>query len=96
MRVLKFMVEKWPRKKVFCSDELSAVIGIEGKALGGILGAFSKRSTAPLVIKVGTVTVGWSGERFSRPKQAWALSHRLKESEIRHIKEVLQHFLLDY
>ncbi len=62
--------------------------------MGGILGAFSKRGEFPVGIKVGMISVGWAGEKFSRPKQVWALNPKLKEEHIKQIREVLDNFLL--
>jgi len=80
---------------VFYTEEFGEVIGLEGKALGGVLGTFSKRETAPLVVKVGTASVGWDGKKHSRPKQAWALNPKLRDRDIKQIRSILKTFLLE-
>ncbi|MDP2918453.1 MAG: hypothetical protein Q8N68_03060 [bacterium] len=89
------MVTKWPKKKLFASDELGQVISAKDRGLGGVLGTFSKRSGQPLVIKAGTITTGWQGQKFNRPRQVWALNPQLKALEIKKIKEALDQILLD-
>lgn len=89
MRILKFMVEKWPKKKTFNTDELGSVINLKDRALGGVLGSFSKRAGDPLVIKAGTISIGWQGQKFSRSKQVWAIHPKLKENQIKEIKDIL-------
>ena len=95
LKAIKFMAEKWPRKKTFTNEEIGKAIKIKGKALGGILGSFSKRDESPIVKKIGMISVGWKGEKFSRPKQVWALNPKLKKEHIQKIKEILDNFLLD-
>jgi len=95
LKAIKFMVGKWPKKKTFTNEEIGKVIKIKGKALGGVLGSFSKRDEFPIVIKVGMMSVNWEGEKFSRPKQVWALNPKLKKEHIQNIKEILDNFLLD-
>lgn len=94
MKILKFMVEKWPQKKVFDADELGLVIRAKGRSLGGVLGSFSKRSSGLLIIKLGTVSIGWQGQKFNRPKQVWALNPKLNKEQIKSIENLLQDFLL--
>jgi len=95
MRVLKFMIAKWPKKKLFASDELGQVISAKDRGLGGVLGTFSKRSGQPLIIKAGTITTGWQGQKFNRPRQVWVLNPQLKAAEIKKIKEALDQILLE-
>jgi len=95
LKAIKFMVKKWPKKKTFTNEEIGEAIKTKGKALGGILGSFSKRDTFPIVIKVGMMSVGWKGEKFNRPKQVWALNPKLKKEHIQKIREILDNFLLD-
>lgn len=96
LKILKFMAEKYPKKLIFTSEELSKIIGLKDRALGGVLGAFSKRKkNIPIVYKVGTVSTGWGGQKFSRPKQVWAINPKLKKVEVFQIRETLKYFLLD-
>ncbi|MFA6392267.1 MAG: hypothetical protein WCW66_06010 [Patescibacteria group bacterium] len=94
MRVLIYMTENWPKKRTFNTEELGNVVDLKGKVLGGVLGTFSKRAELPLVVKVGTITVGWEGQKFERPKQVWALNPRLTSNDIDEIINILNHFML--
>jgi len=95
LRILRHMAEKWPEKRPFYTDELGDIVGLKGKELGGVLGTFSKKAGEPLVVKIGTISVGWQGQEFSRPKQVWALNPRLEDGDIKKIRNILAHFLLD-
>ena len=95
LKAIKYMVEKWPKKKTFTNEEIGKAIKMKGKSLGGVLGSFSKRDNFFIVIKVGMISIGWSGKKFSRPKQVWALNPKLKNEHIQQIREVLNNFLLD-
>jgi len=95
MRVLRYMIGEWPKKRTFTSSELGRVIGRRDRALGGVLGTFSKREGTRFVIKAGTITVGWQGQKFKRPQQVWALHPKLKRNEILEIKKALDIILLN-
>lgn len=95
LKAIKFMIEKWPKKKIFTNEEIGRTIKTKGRALGGVLGAFSKREGFSMVMKMGVVSVGWAGEKLIRPKQIWALNPKLKNDDIKKIKEILDNFLLD-
>ena len=43
LKAIKFMAEKWPKKKTFTNEEIGGAIKIKGKALGGIRLIFQKR-----------------------------------------------------
>lgn len=95
LRILRFMVNKYPKKRIFSSEELGQTIRLKDKALGGVLGTFSKRKDLTLIIKIGTVFSTWEGRTSERPKQMWALNPKLEKSEIKQIEKSLQNFLLD-
>lgn len=96
LKAIKFMIEKWPKKKIFTNEEIGQAIKTKGRALGGILGAFSKRESFSMVMKMGVVSANWTGEKLNcRPKQIWALNPQLKKDDIEKIKEILDNFLLD-
>ena len=95
MRILRAMVKQWPTKKTFTNEELGKLISLKGRGLGGVMGAFSKKGGEPLVIKIGTITVGWQGQKYSRPKQVWAINPRLKKKDIENIHNILGGFLLE-
>ena len=95
LKAVKYMAEKWPKKKTFTNEEIGQAIKMKGTALGGILGSFSKREEFSVIIKIGMIGVGWKGEKFSRPKQVWALNPKLTNEHIKKIKETLNNFLLD-
>lgn len=88
------MVEKSPKKPMFFTDELGKLLNMEGRALGGVLGGFSKMEDH-LVLKLGLATSAWSGERFPRPQQLWGLNPNLTPDDIQQINESLKVFRLD-
>lgn len=76
-------------KGLFTSNDLSKVVGLDGRALSGVLSSFAKREGQPLIIRAGTIDVSWDGEPFKRPKQLWMMNPRLSEKELSEIKESL-------
>jgi len=84
--IIQYMLERWPNVRLFCVDELSNVVGMDGRALSGSLSSFSKRSGKPLVVKAGTNDRTEDGRTYSRPKQMWALNPGLSESDIEEMR----------
>lgn len=93
--MLQHMVNN-PKKKLFTNDELGKEIRMDGRALGGILGVFSKRENEePLIMKAGMIMTGWRGEKFNRPKQVWTINPKLSNEELFQIKESLNNLRLE-
>ena len=95
LKILLYMIKKHPKKLVFTDDELGKIIGMQGRGLGGVLGAFSQKSQLSLIIKFGKIMHSWSGEKFSKPKQTWAINPKLTKEQIKEIREILDNFLLE-
>src|SRR3990167_10877828 len=86
LRVIKYMIDILPQKKLVTSKELGMELNYQGVALGGILGAHSKNKKIeiPIIIKAGKTTrVGT--EKHDRPVQVWMINPQLKKEEIAQI-----------
>lgn len=96
MRVLKYMIDNWPKRQIFHTDDFTQVLGIKGKALGGVMSGFSKFLGKPLVVKFGVdgMLPRGSNKGFG-PRQLWSLHPELDKDKIMQIKETLKSFRLD-
>lgn len=80
-------------KKLITSRQFGKTLGLEGRALGGVLAGSQKVKSIPILIRQGVIKTSWKGKYESR-EQLWSINPQLPIETQKMIKTVLDQMIL--
>jgi len=93
LKVYKYALDH-PEKKLISSRRFGKILGLEGRALGGVLAGSQKTNHVPILIRQGVIKTSWSGKYESR-QQLWSINPELSTKVRKLIKSILNQMFLD-
>ena len=92
LKVYKYAFDN-PNEKLITSRKFGKMLGLEGRALGGVLAGSQKTNHTPIIVRQGMIKTSWAGKYESR-EQLWSINPALPKGTLEMIKEVLKIMIL--
>lgn len=93
LRAYKYALDN-PNKSLISTSKFGEVLGLQGRALGGVLAGAGKVAHAPILIRQGVAKTSWSGKYESR-EQLWSINPEIPKRVLNALKDLLAEMNLD-
>lgn len=93
LRVYKYVLNN-PKELLISTNKFGEVLGLQGRALGGVLAGVGKVAHVPVLIRQGVAKTSRSGKYESR-EQLWSINPNIPPDKLEAIKEILDSMQLD-
>lgn len=94
LKIYKFALNGYQENKLITSRQFAKVLGLKGRALGGVLAGSQKSNYTPILVRQGMQKITWKGKYESR-EQLWSINPQIPVDVIKAIKEILDQMFID-